>query len=88
MSERVGVGVRKTRTGVVVSNQMDKTVAVRVDRSFPHPIYRKIVRRSKRFLAHDETNECQVGDRVELAETRPLSRRKRWRVTSILRRAR
>ena len=81
-------GLRKTRMGVVVSNQMDKTVSVRVDRSFPHPIYRKIVRRSKRMLAHDEQNECQVGDRVLLAETRPLSRHKRWRVAEVLQRAR
>ena len=86
MAEREGI--RKTRSGVVVGNQMDKTVAVRVDRSFPHPIYRKIVRRSKRLLAHDEGNECHVGDRVLVAETRPISRRKRWRVAEILQRAR
>ena len=81
-------GKRKTRIGVVVSDKMDKTVAVRVDRAFPHPVYGKTVRRSKRVLAHDEENTCRIGDRVLLMETRPLSRRKRWRVAEIVERAR
>jgi small subunit ribosomal protein S17 len=74
--------------GIVVGSRMNKTVTVRVDRSFPHPMYRKIVRRSKRVLAHDEANECNVGDRVLVAETRPTSKLKRWRVAEILQRAR
>ena len=78
---------RKVRTGVVVSDKMNKTVTVLVERAFPHPVYGKIVRRSKRYLAHDEHNEASAGDRVELMETRPLSRRKRWRVTAVLKRA-
>lgn len=78
---------RKTRSGVVVSDKMDKTVSVRVERAFPHPVYGKIVRRSKKYLAHDERNEARAGDRVLLMETRPLSRRKRWRVAAVLERA-
>lgn len=84
VSER---GNRKTRSGVVVSDKMDKTVSVLVERAFPHPVYGKIVRRSKRYLAHDEHNEANAGDRVLLMETRPLSRRKRWRVAAVLERA-
>lgn len=80
-------GNRKTRSGVVVSDKMDKTVSVLVERAFPHPVYGKIVRRSKRYLAHDEHNEATAGDRVLLMETRPLSRRKRWRVAAVLERA-
>ncbi|MDE0021118.1 MAG: 30S ribosomal protein S17 [Candidatus Poribacteria bacterium] len=80
-------GNRKTRSGVVVSDKMDKTVSVLVERAFPHPVYGKIVRRSKRYLAHDERNEANAGDRVLLMETRPLSRRKRWRVAAVLERA-
>ena len=86
MAERQGR--RKTRMGIVVGSRLDKTVTVRVDRSYPHPIYRKIVRRSRRVLAHDEANECNVGDRVLVAETRPISKLKRWRVDQILERAR
>ena len=78
---------RKTRSGVVVSDKMDKTVSVRVERAFPHPVYGKIVRRSKKYLAHDERNEARAGDRVLLMETRPLSRHKRWRVAAVLERA-
>ena len=86
MAERQGR--RKTRMGIVVGSRLDKTVTVRVDRSYPHPIYRKIVRRSRRVLVHDEENECNVGDRVLVAETRPISKLKRWRVAQILERAR
>lgn len=76
-------GRRKTREGVVVSNRMAKTVVVMVQRRTPHPLYGKVVIRSNKFKAHDEQN-CDIGDRVEIMETRPLSREKRWRVTQIL----
>jgi small subunit ribosomal protein S17 len=81
-------GNRKTRVGVVVSDKMQKTVTVLVERTFPHPIYGKTVRRSKRYLAHDEENASHVGDRVIITETRPLSARKRWRVSEVIERAR
>jgi len=80
-------GRRKVRIGVVVSDKMDKTVVVAVTRSFRHPLYGKTIRRTKKYMAHDEENACRVGDRVEIVETRPLSRRKRWRVRAILERA-
>ena len=80
-------GKRKVLQGVVVSDKMQKTVVVRVDRRFPHPLYKKIIVRSKKYMAHDEHNECRIGDVVEIMETRPLSRHKRWRVVRILRRA-
>ncbi|HAG07833.1 MAG: 30S ribosomal protein S17 [Clostridia bacterium 62_21] len=80
-------GHRKTRTGYVVSDKMDKTVVVAVERLVRHPLYGRTVRRTKKFLAHDENNACRPGDRVLIMETRPLSRRKRWRVVEILARA-
>jgi small subunit ribosomal protein S17 len=80
-------GRRKVRVGVVVSDKMDKTVVVAVTRSYRHPIYGKTIRRTKKYMAHDEQNACRVGDRVEIVETRPLSRHKRWRVRAILERA-
>ena len=80
-------GSRKTRTGVVVSDAMDKTVVVRVDDTLQHSLYKKIVRRSSRLKAHDEANEAGVGDLVRLMETRPLSKTKRWRVVEILEKA-
>jgi small subunit ribosomal protein S17 len=80
-------GRRKVRTGVVVSDRMDKTVVVRIDRSFRHPLYAKTVRRSKKLAVHDEANEAHVGDRVRVVETRPLSKTKRWRVVEIVERA-
>ncbi len=79
---------RKTLVGTVVSDRMDKTVVVAVERIWVHPLYGKRLRRTKRYKAHDENNECRVGDRVRLMETRPLSREKRWRVCEILERAR
>lgn len=79
---------RKTRIGVVVSDKMDKTVVVEVTRQFPHRLYKKIIKRSKRYKAHDEENVCSVGDVVRIMETRPLSRQKRWRVENILEKAR
>jgi small subunit ribosomal protein S17 len=77
---------RKVRTGVVVSDLQDKTVTVRVDRQFPHPLYGKQVKRSKKYHAHDEQNEYQVGDVVQIQETRPLSKTKRWRVVELIER--
>lgn len=77
-------GLRKTQVGVVVSAAMKKTVTVAVDRLVQHPKYKKIVRRTSRFLAHDAEESCRVGDRVRIMETRPLSARKRWRVVEIL----
>ncbi len=79
---------RKVRTGVVVSDKMDKTVVVEVTRQFPHRLYKKIVKKTKRFHAHDEDNACSVGDVVRIMETRPLSKRKRWRVVTILEKSR
>jgi small subunit ribosomal protein S17 len=73
------------RSGVVVSNKPDKTVVVRVERKFQHPIYSRTVKSSKKYMAHDESNACQIGDVVRIAESRPLSRLKRWRVIDILR---
>ena len=80
-------GRRKVRTGVVVSDGMDKTVVVRIDRAFRHPLSGKTVRRSKTLAAHDEANEAHVGDRVRVVETRPLSKSKRWRLVEIVERA-
>lgn len=78
------MGKRRTLTGEVVSNKMDKTVVVRVTRIRQHPRYKKYVEYGKKFKAHDESNACEVGDKVKLAETRPLSREKRWRVLENL----
>ena len=79
---------RKTRTGVVVSDKMQKTVVVEIERRVPHPVYGKMVTRTKRVKAHDEENTAKTGDRVRIAETRPLSKDKRWRVLEIVGRAR
>lgn len=78
---------RQEKVGVVTSNKMQKTVAVKVERQIIHPLYRRVVRRSTKFLAHDDKGECQVGDTVRIEETRPLSARKRWRVVGIVSRA-
>lgn len=80
-------GVRKTREGVVVSDKMDMTVVVEVKRLVSHPLYHKIIRRRDKFKAHDPENLCQIGDKVLIEETRPLSREKRWRVKQILEKA-
>jgi small subunit ribosomal protein S17 len=80
-------GRRKVRTGVVVSDKMDKTVLVRIDRQMRHSLYGKTVRRSSKLAAHDEANDAHVGDTVRVAETRPLSKTKRWRVVEIVERA-
>ena len=88
MAER---NLRKTRVGLVVSDKMDKTVTVaiktKVRHNVKHPLYKKIVKRTVRLKAHDENNECRVGDRVEVMETRPLSKDKRWRVVEIIEKA-
>ena len=84
MSER---NLRKTRTGIVVSDKMDKTVVVAIEDNVRHPLYKKIVKRTVKLKAHDENNECRVGDRVSVMETRPISRDKRWRVVTIIEKA-
>ncbi|HKM39327.1 MAG TPA: 30S ribosomal protein S17 [bacterium] len=78
----------RTRQGVVVSDKMDKTVVVEVNRIVKHPLYKRYVRRTKRFKAHDPKNECQLGDRVRIDATRPISKEKRWRVVDIIEKAR
>jgi small subunit ribosomal protein S17 len=87
MATEQATGQRKHRSGVVFSNKMDKTVVVLVERLVKHPKYKKYLRVRKKFKAHDERNACNVGDRVEIIETRPLSREKRWAVLSILKKA-
>ena len=84
MSER---NLRKTRVGMVVSDTMDKTVVVAIQDNVKHPLYKKIIKRTVKFKAHDEKNECGIGDKVEIMETRPLSKDKRWRVTQIIAKA-
>ena len=80
-------GKRQEKVGVVTSNKMQKTVVITVERQVIQPLYKRVVRRSKNFLAHDEKNECRVGDTVRIRETRPLSSRKRWRVVEIVTKA-
>lgn len=80
-------GLRKVRTGRVVSNKMDKTIVVAIETFVSHPIYKKQVKRTTKFKAHDEQNECQIGDIVEIMETRPLSKDKRWRLVEIIEKA-
>lgn len=84
MSER---NLRKTRVGIVVSDKMDKTIVVAIADNVKHPLYKKIIKRTVKLKAHDENNECRIGDRVEVMETRPLSKDKRWRVTNIIEKA-
>ena len=79
--------LRKTRVGKVVSDKMDKTVVVAIVDNVKHPLYKKIIKRTVKLKAHDENNECRIGDRVEVMETRPLSKDKRWRVTNIIEKA-
>lgn len=79
--------LRKERIGVVVSNKMDKSVVVNVERRFRHPIYGKFVKKSTKFMAHDEKNECNIGDTIRIMETRPLSKNKSWRLVEILEKA-
>lgn len=79
--------LRKERTGLVVSNKMDKSIVVLVERRVKHPIYGKFVHKSSKFMAHDENNDCQIGDTVRILETRPLSKNKNWRLAEIIERA-
>lgn len=75
------------RSGIVVSNKADKTVVVKVERKFQHPLYNRTVKSANKFMAHDETNACQIGDLVKIVESRPLSKRKRWAVLEIVQKA-
>ena len=84
MEER---NLRKTRTGRVISDKMDKTIVVAVENHVKHPLYKKIVKRTYKLKAHDEKNECRVGDTVKVMETRPLSKDKRWRLVEIMEKA-
>lgn len=84
MEER---SMRKTRTGKVVSDKMDKTIVVAVETSVKHPLYSKVIKRTYKLKAHDENNECKIGDRVKVMETRPLSKDKRWRLVQIVEKA-
>ena len=79
--------LRKERIGVVVSNKMDKSIVVKVERKVKHPLYGKFVKKSTKFMAHDEKNECNIGDTVRIMETRPLSKNKCWRVVEIVEKA-
>lgn len=79
--------LRKTRIGVVVSNKMDKTITVAVERKVAHPIYKKYFKKTTKLMAHDEKRECSIGDKVKIMETRPLSKRKRWRLVEIVEKA-
>lgn len=79
--------LRKTRVGIVSSNKMDKTIVVSILDSVKHPLYKKVIKRTVKFKAHDENNECNIGDKVEIMETRPISRDKRWRLVRIIEKA-
>lgn len=87
MSETQTRGMRRTKEGIVVSDRMDKTVVVAVQRLVRHPLYRRVIRQTRRFKAHDATNDCRVGDRVRIVESRPFSKEKKWRVVDVLERA-
>ena len=76
--------LRKTRVGMVVSDKMDKTVVVAIENRFKHPLYKKYITKTKRVMAHDENNECKIGDKVMIAETRPLSKNVRWRLLKVI----
>lgn len=78
---------RKTRIGVVVSNKMDKTITVAIERKVPHPLYKKYFKKTTKLMAHDEKKECGLGDKVKIMETRPLSKNKRWRLVEIVEKA-
>ena len=79
--------IRKTRTGMVVSDKMDKTITVAIERKVPHPIYKKYFKKTTKLMVHDEKSECGVGDKVKIMETRPLSKNKRWRLVEIVEKA-
>ena len=84
MEER---NLRKSRVGVVSSNKMEKSISIKVERKFRHPIYGKFIMKTKKLMAHDEQNECQIGDIVRIMETRPLSKNKSWRLVEVIERA-
>ena len=84
----VRTAMRKVRFGIVVSNKMQKSIVVAIDRRVPHPLYKKPTHRTTKLIAHDEKNEAKIGDRVQIMETRPLSKRKRWRLIQVVERAR
>ena len=84
MAER---NLRKTRVGKVVSNKMDKTIVVAIVDNVQHPLYKKIIKRTIKLKAHDENNQCNIGDRVEIMETRPISKAKRWRLVKVIEQA-
>ena len=84
MEER---NLRKTRVGVVSSNKMEKSISIKVERKFRHPIYGKFIMMTKKLMAHDEQNECHIGDTVRIMETRPLSKNKSWRLVEVIERA-
>lgn len=86
MTERTR-NLRKTRLGTVVSNGMNKTISVAIERKVAHPLYRKYFKKTMKLMAHDEKNECSIGDLVKIMETRPLSKRKRWRLVEIVEKA-
>ena len=87
MSEEIKRTLRKTRVGKVISVKMDKTIVVAIEDNVKHPLYGKIIKRTKKLHVHDENNECGVGDKVEVMETRPLSKTKRWRLVEIIEKA-
>lgn len=87
MSEVATTSRKKTRTGKVVSNKGDKTIIVTIERQVAHPIYKRYYKQTKKVMAHDESNECNIGDTVKVIESRPLSARKRWRLVEIITRA-
>lgn len=78
---------RKTRIGIVVSNKMQKTIAVEMERTMKHPVYQRVIKRKSKLYAHDESNECGIGDKVLVMETRPLSKLKRWRLIKVIEKA-
>ena len=80
-------GLRKTRVGIVVSDKMDKTITIAIERKVPHPIYRKYFKKTTKLMAHDEKNECRLGDIVKIMETKPMSKNKNWRLVEIVEKA-
>jgi small subunit ribosomal protein S17 len=80
-------GLRKTRIGTVISDKMDKTITIAIERKVSHPIYKKYFKKTTKLMAHDEKSECRVGDKVKVMETRPLSKNKRWRMVEIVEKA-
>jgi small subunit ribosomal protein S17 len=84
MEDNLVRNLRKTRTGVVTSNKMDKTITIAIERKVKHPLYGKFVKKTSKFHAHDEKNECSIGDTVKIMETRPISKLKRWRLVEVV----